>query len=388
MADVASEFQDFLRRSRKQLPPSPLPVTRRGAVPPRVAAALAKLPAAAGLRVDSFVLTTELGSDNGKVPLTVLRPKEAGKPLPTILVIHFTGSGQEAVKNLAVRLVGDGFCCVTIDARYHGERAVSSEPGIGIETLPGPDARTDAQVRADVLRIYHAALARAWREPGSCQPFLLDSVWDCHKVADWISCVGEDRASLPSDDPRREMDHLKLGITGISLGGMISWLSAAADTRYRTIVPIIGLQSFTFSLKSPEYYRPRIDTILPPFTLAAQEAGTEITADVVRRTYDRIAPGLLDKWDAQRTVPSLAPRACCAINGERDPRNPIAGIDGRPPFDTVARTKEAYDFLYFNEDAFELAVFPAGHEVTPDMTEKCVSWFRRWLRGAGGNERL
>lgn len=98
----------------------------------------------------------------------------------------------------------------------------------------------------------------------------------------------------------------------------------------------IGVQSFPFSVRtdSPHpvhktpHYRPRIDSILPPFLLAANGDSSKIDASLVKKVYERIAPGLLDRWDVSRTLPSLAPRPCLVLNGELDGRNWVEGIDG------------------------------------------------------------
>jgi dienelactone hydrolase len=60
-------------------------------------------------------------------------------------------------------------------------------------------------------------------------PFIFDTVWDLIKLAEYLT-------------QRDDIDPKKIGITGISLGGMHAWFAAAADTRYSVVVPLIGVQ--------------------------------------------------------------------------------------------------------------------------------------------------
>lgn len=40
------------------------------------------------------------------------------------------------------------------------------------------------------------------------------------------------------------MDAARIGMTGVSLGGMHTWLAAAADERVAVAAPMIGVQFF------------------------------------------------------------------------------------------------------------------------------------------------
>lgn len=73
-------------------------------------------------------------------------------------------------------------------------------------------------------------VGRAWNGSGE-MPFLLDNVWDVMHVIDYL-------------ETRSDVDKGKIGLTGISLGGMITWLTAALDERVAVAVPMIGVQNF------------------------------------------------------------------------------------------------------------------------------------------------
>ena len=69
---------------------------------------------------------------------------------------------------------------------------------------------------------------RAWRE-GPEHPFLLDNVWDIVMLLDYL-------------DARPDVDSARIGMTGLSLGGMHTWLAAALDDRVAVAAPMIGVQ--------------------------------------------------------------------------------------------------------------------------------------------------
>ena len=69
---------------------------------------------------------------------------------------------------------------------------------------------------------------RAWRGSGE-HPFLLDNVYDLQRLLDYLE-------ARPDVDPRR------MGVTGVSLGGMHAWLLAALDERLAAAAPMIGVQ--------------------------------------------------------------------------------------------------------------------------------------------------
>ena len=73
-----------------------------------------------------------------------------------------------------------------------------------------------------------AALCRAWRE-GPEHPFLLDNVWDIIVLLDYL-------------ETRPDVDGARIGMTGLSLGGMHTWLAAALDDRIAVAAPMIGVQ--------------------------------------------------------------------------------------------------------------------------------------------------
>ncbi len=75
-----------------------------------------------------------------------------------------------------------GYVAISVDSRYHGERASSTTT-------------------------YRDALIYAWKT-GETMPFIYDTVWDLIKLADYLT-------------QREDIDPSRIGVTGVSLGG---WL--------------------------------------------------------------------------------------------------------------------------------------------------------------------
>src|SRR5205085_11830097 len=112
------------------------------------------------------------------------------------------------------KLADKGFLAVAIDARYHGARTKAGK------------GSTE----------YQQAILRAWREPGREHPFFFDTVWDVMRLIDYLQT-------------RDDVDARRIGLTGISKGGIETYLAAAADVRIAAAVPCIGVQSFNWALE-------------------------------------------------------------------------------------------------------------------------------------------
>ncbi|GFS40297.1 alpha/beta-Hydrolases superfamily protein [Actinidia rufa] len=181
-----------------------------------------------------------------------------------------------------------GYVAVAIDSRYHGERASSKTT-------------------------YRDALVSSWKK-GDTMPFLFDTAWDLIKLADHLT-------------QREDIDPMRIGITGESLGGMHAWFAASADTRYAVAAPIIGVQGFRWAIDHDKW-QARVDSIKAVFEEARIDLGkNEIDKEVVEKVWDRIAPGLASKFDSPYTIPIIAPRPLLILNGEKDPRCPIGGLE-------------------------------------------------------------
>ena len=158
---------------------------------------------------------------------------------------------------------------------------------------------------------------------GKGRPYLYDTVWDVMRLVDYL----ETRADV---DPKR------IGVMGISKGGTEAYLAAAVDPRIAAAVPIIGVQGFRWALDNNQW-QARVGTFAPAVEGAARDAGVPVDAAFVRRFYDRVAPGIYGDYDAGSMLALIAPRPVLVINGDSDPRTPLAGVQ-----EAVAAARSRY----------------------------------------------
>ena len=69
---------------------------------------------------------------------------------------------------------------------------------------------------------------------------------------------------------RADVDGTRIGMIGISKGGMETYLAAAADPRIAVAVPVIGVQSFRWALEH-DAWQSRVETILGAVAGAARD---------------------------------------------------------------------------------------------------------------------
>ncbi|KAK2392342.1 hypothetical protein P8452_29263 [Trifolium repens] len=289
------------------------------------------------LKEENLYLTIEEGGQ-GRLPLLILSLKESDiqRRRPAVVFLHSTNKYKEFLRPLLEAYASRGYIAISVDSRYHGERA--------------KDAAT-----------YRDALISAWKT-GETMPFIYDTVWDLIKLADYLT-------------QREDIDPSRIGITGISLGGMHAWFAAAADTRYAVVAPLIGVQGFRWAIDNDKW-QGRVDSIKPLFEAARDDLGkTAIDKEVVEKVWDRIAPGLASQFDSPYSVPSIAPRPLLILNGAEDPRCPLAGLE-------IPRSKASQAYGEFHRvDNFKFIAEPGiGHQITKFQVKESSDWFDKFLK--------
>ncbi|CAH8364250.1 unnamed protein product, partial [Eruca vesicaria subsp. sativa] len=309
------------------------------------------------LKEENLHLHTEAG-EQGRLPLLILSLKEKSvERRPAVVFMHSSNANKESLRPLLEAYASRGYVAIGLDSRYHGERA---------------DSKT----------AYQDALISSWKH-GNTMPFIYDTVWDLIKLAEYLT------------HQRKDIDPQRIGITGISLGGMHAWFAAAVDTRYSVAVSLIGVQGFRWAIEN-DAWQARVDSLKPLFesntfnntqicikiiellgflflSFILSEARidmgkSKIDKEVVEKVWDRIAPGLASKFDAPYSVPVIAPRPLYLLNGAEDPRCPLGGL-----VVPVKRAKKAYkktpgNFKFVAEDG-------VGHTVTSFMIKETSDWF-------------
>ena len=279
--------------------------------------------------------------DGERVPGVLLKSRSASGRRPAVILLHGTGGSKAdtQIVKLSEALAARGFIAVAIDGRYHGERA-------------RPGARSTE---------YVAAMLRAYRTPGQ-HPFLYDTVWDVMRLVDYL-------------ETRPDVDRARIGLTGISKGGMETYLTAAADPRIAVAVPVIGVQSFRWALDH-DAWQSRVGTFQEAVDAAAADAGQQtVDAALVRKFYDRVVPGIYGAFDAPAVLPLIAPRPLLAINGDSDARTPLEGVR-----ESAAAAERAYRAAGA-ADSFVLHLQPkTGHSFGEPAQQAMIDWFVRWLK--------
>ena len=309
---------DFLRlveRVRVPLAPEVTPLSRAGR-----------------FRREHFAFSSEA---HERVPGIALKSASTAGRRPVVIVLHGTGDSKDGMIPLLEMLADRGFLAVAIDGRYHGERA----------------ARLDD---------YPNAILAAYRT-GTGHPLLYDTVWDTMRLVDYLQT-------------RPDVDPVRIGLLGISKGGIETYLTAAADPRISVAVPVIAAQSFRWALDH-DAWQARVDTFQTAVDGAARDAGLQRpNTSLVRTFYDRVVPGIYTEFDGPAMLPLIAPRPLLVINGDSDARTPLAGVQ-----ECATAAKNAYNALHVPEK-FQLLIQPdTGHEFTPRAQQVALAWLAQWL---------
>lgn len=248
--------------------------------------------------------------------------------LPVILCMPGSPNRKEDLVqalDLLVPWAQEGFFVLSIDRPYHGER-------------PG-----DPQ--------------EAVREKGVARVFG-EYVYDLMRALDYA-------ASRPEADMER------VGMLGLSMGGMESLLLAAVDARVGCVVSVSGQLSWR-DLFATSAWQTFFDGL--PFTRRARANG--LSGDRAYAAFLEQMPAVA-ALDAPAVAPLLAPRPLLLMTGRRDPYVTPAGA--QRTFDGARR---AYGG---SPERLALWVDPGvGHAFSSSMEERALDWFRRWLLAVDG----
>jgi dienelactone hydrolase len=302
---------------------------------PRVAldAKIEELPATNGLVMFHFSFASEASQ---RVPGILIKSAESQGRRPVVIALHGTGGSKRDMLSQCRQLAARGFVAVAIDGRYHGERA----------TTKGA---------------YDAAILRAWHEPGE-HPFFYDTVWDVMRVVDYLQT-------------RDDVDPARIGLTGISKGGIETYLTAAVDPRIAAAAPFIGVESFRWALDHNDW-QGRTGTIQKTFDAIVKESNaTNLDTAMVQKFYDRVTPGIYGEFDGPAMVPIIAPRALFIINSDSDPHCPLPGVN-----ECIEAARRAYHGAAADDHLSVRIQEHTGHKVNPDSERAAIDWFVKWLK--------
>lgn len=283
---------------------------------------------------------------NEKVPLVIYKPVlSETKKLPVVICLHGTGGSKDndEIKDLLNRFSKLGFIAVAIDGRFHGERR--------LPVLPGN-------------RNYEEAIIKAWQNKDSTQqqhPFYYDTVFDLWRLVDYLC-------------KRSDIDNSRIGMIGISKGGIETWMAASVDKRIKVAVPAISVQSFKWSLEN-DRWQGRANTISSVHIKVAKDRGDkEVNKENVGLLWQKILPGITTEFDCPSMIKLFAPRPLLILNAEMDPNCPLPGA--KIAFEAATKSyqqKNALDKLKIDIEPNEPHRFGSRHK------EIAIAWIKQWL---------
>jgi dienelactone hydrolase len=278
-----------------------------------------------------------------KVPVLIYKPVGSdAKKLPVVICLHGTGGSKEGMKNLLYRFSKAGFMAVSIDGRFHGER---------VKAVAGKNNYVDA-------------IIAAWQNKDSTRqqhPFFFDTVYDLWRLVDYLVT-------------RTDVDTGRIGMMGISKGGIETWMAASVDTRIKVAAPIIAVQSFNWSLQH-DRWQGRAKTIWGAHVQAAKDLGdTGVTKQNVTLFWNKLLPGITGEFDCPSMIRLFAPRPLLLLNTENDQNCPLPGA--QIAFDAATDIYQSANAL----DRLKIDVEPnEPHRYTPRHADMTIEWFKKWL---------
>jgi pimeloyl-ACP methyl ester carboxylesterase len=262
------------------------------------------------------------------IPTLTLIPAEA-QHCPAIFFVHGFGGNKEAGLTLGYQLARRGFGFLSFDAWLHGERY---------------DERLEQAARPE-----HGGL---YPPDSGLDTFLL-----FYRVID--QCRADVQALMDhfANDPR--LDMTRCGVTGMSMGAYASYSIFANLPQVRAAVPLLGVPAFT---------RRWLDLLDEcAFSNPAWAAALEQVADQTRKNT-----AFVNAIDPLAKLRSAAPRALLIMNNDFDSE--------QPKHYAVDCYRELQASYATRPDRLKLAIYPAGHTITPQMERDAVEWFVTNLR--------
>jgi len=294
----------------------------------------------------SFASEKKADGTTERVPVLMVAPAGAQGTRPVMIVLHGTGGNKEGVQSWLEDFARQGVIGVAIDARYHGSRANAGK---------GTTA-------------YANAITTAWRTPAGKpmeHPFYYDTVWDLWRLIDVLAA-------------RDDIDAKNVGMLGISMGGIQTWLAASVDDRVKVAAPLIGVQSFEWSLDNDKW-QGRANTIKATHEAAAKDLGEPaVNQRVCRELWSKVVPGILGDFDCPNLLPLFASgsaRALFIANGDLDPNCPIEGAKI-----AIAAAEAAFKKAGASDRLVVRINAGVAHKVTDDDRKEATAFCVKWLK--------
>lgn len=263
------------------------------------------------------------------IPLLTIAP-EGARQCPLVFFIHgFTGDKVDGVE-LGYRLADAGMVCVSVDAAMHGDRR---------------DTRLAQVLDPRHPHVYPIDTGL----PG------LDAA---HLVFQIVAQTAEDIGRLIThfaSDSRVATE--RLGVTGASMGGLVTYYLAANYPQITTAVPMISF---------PNFARGWDDLVLE--TAATEQAAA--LATVAETLQEHTA--FVQQLDPMDKLLRFAPKPLLMLLGNTD--------TNAPKFLTVELYRQLLPLYADHPERLQMRIYAnIDHRTTGDMISDAYQWFRRYL---------
>ncbi|MCX8183674.1 MAG: alpha/beta hydrolase family protein [Crenarchaeota archaeon] len=260
------------------------------------------------------------------IPVYVLVPDECEGPLPAAVAMHGHGYGKDDL----VGIWEDGTDRVNPLSRgYQKDFALELVRRRLIVIVPEQSGFGERRTKEDIAK---------GSEQSSCKMLSLWAlmmgttamgrrVWDAMRVIDYAFT-------------RKDIDHSRIGMMGISGGGATTLFTAALDERVRVVVISGYLNTFRNSILAVDH------------------------------CIDNYVPGMLRYGEMHDIAALIAPRPLLVENGSKDPIFPIEAT--KYAYEQVRR---AYALLNA-EDRLDADFFEGRHEISG---RKAYEFMVKWL---------
>lgn len=258
-----------------------------------------------------------------EMPVYVLIPKNVKPPYPAVVACHGHGYGSKAIvglrfdgsertepeyqKNFALELVKRGYLVAAPELLGFGDRR--------LKEMADADPEENSCYRISVQLLLMGKTIAGLR------------VYETLRTIDYLQS-------------RADVDEARIGLMGISGGGLIGSFAAAIDDRIKVAV----ISGYVNTFKG---------SIMP-----------------IRHCVDNYIPGLLQHAEMPDLISLIAPRPLLIESGTKDHIFPIPHAD-----EAYARIQQVYKLLN-QEERLDRDVFEGGHQISGN---KAYDWFKKWL---------
>ncbi len=163
-------------------------------------------------------------------------------------------------------------------------------------------------------------------------------VWNAMRALDWLQT-------------RPELDPSRIGVTGISGGGVMTQYLAALDERVAVAAPSCS----TYTI------------------------GSQVSLGLVPQQCDCTFYPNVFGLDFPEVLALIAPRPLLILGGRKDPIFPPPTF--RPAFERAKRIYELFGAVGQSVPRIRILESNAGHTDPPHFLRETRAWMRRWLQG-------